>query len=66
MQSALNKQEMDMLQLRIAASPPEARAALQAQLDALVRALGESRPLSKLRAPDRDAEVEALFDNMPV
>ena len=66
MQTALNKQEIDMLQLRIAASPPEERAELQSQLDALVHALGRAPTPQVTREPNHDAVVEALFDNMPV
>lgn len=66
MQNALNKQELDMLQMRIEASPKEARAGLEAQLEALRRALEQSTPPRSYSKADRDAEIEALFDNMPV
>ena len=66
MQDATVKQELELLQLRIDASPIEKRAELQAQLDTLLRNLDQNaRPVSA-EQEQKDAKVEALFDNMPV
>lgn len=62
----VTRQELDLLQSRIANSPEEARPALQAQLETLIHALAQSEQEAVEGQSDGDAEVEALFDNLPV
>ena len=65
MQTGLNEEELDMLKLRIAASAPDAQAALLMQLETLIDTLGlESQPSQE--DLENDAEIVQLFENVPV
>lgn len=58
--------ELSLLQARIAQSPERDRAGLQRQLDTLLKSLERASTTPRNARADHDAELEALFDNMPV
>ena len=69
MQTVLNKQEIEKFRQKIESAPPEARDALQAQLDDLLNTLDKKAGLAATSSDELDSDdtkVEALFDNMPV
>lgn len=66
MQHAMNRRELEQLQMRIDASPLDMRDELQAQMNELVRKLDQQTTPISAAQTERDAQVEALFDNMPV
>lgn len=59
----LTLQELGELQARIAAAPKEEQEVLLKQLETLMHAL---RCKAETQERQHDAEVEAIFDNMPV
>lgn len=66
MQDTVNNKEIEKLQLRIDKAPIEARAEMQAQLDALMRNLTKQETKRTDAQLDEDAVIESQFDNMPV
>lgn len=58
--------ELSLLRARIAQSPERDRAGLQRQLDTLLKSLERASTAPRNSRADHDAELEALFDNMPV
>ena len=66
MQHAMSRRELEQLQMRIDASPLDMRDELQAQMNELVRKLDQQTTPISAAQTERDAQVEALFDNMPV